>query len=71
MYRLEIGKMKYKYLVGNYTVGIISKQSHQKYFRTIREIRGSNDPTGISNGSADSKVTGEEIAAYVLKHRLL
>jgi hypothetical protein len=70
MYCLEIGKMKYRYLVGNYTIGIITPK-HQKYFRTIREIRGSNDPTGISNGSADSRVTGEEIAAYILKHKLL
>jgi hypothetical protein len=71
MYCLEIGKMKYRYLVGSFTVGIISKLSHQKYFRTIYEIRGSIEPTGISNGTADAKITGEEITAYILKHKLL
>lgn len=71
MYRFEVGNFKYKYLVGPYTVGIITP-SGKKHFRTIKEVR--NDSVAapaVENGTADNRLTADEVAAYVIKHRLL
>ena len=72
MYRFSIKGAEYSYLVGSSTVGIISATSHKKYFRTIEEVRGSRTTpeTGIQNGTSDSRLTADEIAAYVTEHQL-
>ncbi len=72
MYHFDIGKLHYKYLIGPYTVGIITP-SAQKHFRTIREVRGgrTTETMDIKNGSSDNLLTAEEVAAYVLKHKLI
>lgn len=70
MYHFDIGKLHYKYLVGPYTVGIITP-SAQKHFRTIREVRGDRPELVNFDGSSDNRLTAEEIAAYVLKHKLV
>lgn len=71
MFKIEIGKLKYTYLVGAHTVGIIPPSRH-KHIATIQEVRGDrkNPHTGVNNGSCDSILLPEEIAAYILKLRL-
>lgn len=78
MYKFEIAApglnkppLKYTYLVGAYTVGIITP-SRKRFHLPISEVSGRlfGDRTGIEDGTADSRLTVDEIAAYVLKHNL-
>lgn len=78
MYEFELnfveGKkpLKYRYLPGAYTVGIITP-SRKKHLFPIHEVTGrkENHRQGTENGLADSRISPEEIAAFVIKNRLL
>jgi len=72
MTNIEIGKLKYKYLVGTYTVGIITP-SRKRHMRRIDEVSGrpANSHTGIEDGTSINRLTPEEVAAYVIKHKLI
>ncbi len=67
MYRIEIGKGIYTYLVGNHTVAIItpSRKKHIAYLHAVRDEKLSENR--IQNGTADGRIAPEEIVAYVLK----
>jgi|GEM_PF-6317545 len=70
MYRIVIGKGTYKYIVGNYTIAIItpSKKKHLALLSAVRDEKLSQNRT--QNGTADGRISPEEIVAYVLKHDL-
>ncbi len=70
MYHIELGSLKYKYLVGNHTVAIItpSKKKHVTPIESVRNEEFSSNRT--QNGTADGRISPEEIAAYVLKLKL-
>jgi hypothetical protein len=78
MYKIEISAnpdkppLKYTYLVGAYTVGIITP-SRKRYFFPIHVVSGRpfGSRIGENDGFADSRLSPNEIAAYVIKHRLL
>ena len=63
--------LKYVYLVGAYTVGIITP-SRKRFFYPIHEVTGrkENSRTGTNNGFADSRLHPDELAAFVLKNKL-
>ena len=72
MYNLTLPNiLVYRYIIGSTTIGIITP-TNKKYFRTITEVKGNRKSadTGIDNGSCDCKLSPEEIASYVLKHKL-
>jgi hypothetical protein len=71
MYHIEIGTLKYRYLVGTYTVGIITP-SRKRHLLRIDQVTGrpAGSRTGVNNGTADSRLTPEEVAEYVLKNKL-
>jgi hypothetical protein len=78
MYKIEIAApglnkppLKYTYLVGAYTVGIITP-SRKRYFYPIHEVSGRpfGSRIGENDGFADSRLHPNEIAAFVLKHGL-
>jgi len=71
MHKIQVGKGYYSYIVGNHTVGIVSP-TRVKHTATIVKVRnGLTGPTGIMNGLSDSRVTPEEIAAYITAQRLV
>ena len=75
MYYFEIGKLKYSYLVGPHTVGIITP-SRKKYLVPIVQIHVVAQEASVGeivspNGTADCRITATEIAAYVLDGKLL
>jgi len=71
MNNIEIGTLKFKYLVGTYTVGIITP-SRKRVVLRIDEVSGrpANSRTGLNNGTCDSRLTPEEVAEYCIKNRL-
>jgi hypothetical protein len=77
MYKIEISAnpdkpaLKYTYLVGAYTVGIITP-SRKRHFYPIHEVTGRpfGHRIGENNGLADSRLHPDEVAAFVLKHNL-
>jgi len=77
MYKIEISgnpnrqPLKYTYLVGAYTVGIVTP-SRKRYFFPIHEVSGRpfGSRIGQNDGSADSRLHPNEIAAFVVKHEL-
>ena len=71
MYHIEVMGLKWCYLVGVHNVGIVSP-TRKSYVRRIDEISGrpANSTTGIKNGTADSRLTPEEVISYVLEHKL-
>lgn len=78
MYKIQIaGKdtkrapLTYTYLVGAYTVGIITP-SRKRYNFPIHEVTGrkENSRTGTNNGFADSRLHPDELAAFVLSRGL-
>lgn len=72
MYYIEVLGLKYRYLVGIHNVGIVSP-TRKRYLRRIDEVSGraAGTRTGINNGTSDSRLTPEEVAAYVIKNKLL
>lgn len=78
MYEFELSfvegrkPLKYRYLPGAYTVGIITP-SRKKHLLPIHEVTGrkENHRQGTENGLADSRISPEEVAAYVIKHKLV
>lgn len=78
MYHFEIGNvegkapLKYRYLPGSYTVGIITP-SRKRHVFPIHEVTGrrENHRQGTENGLADSRISPEDVAAFVIKHKLL
>lgn len=70
MYHIEIGTLKYRYLVGAYNVGIITP-SRKRHLVLLKDVQNPavrlDDP---KNGSADDRCSPEEVAAYVLTNNL-
>jgi hypothetical protein len=77
MYKFEIAAkegaapLKYTYLVGNHTVGIITP-SRQRLEFPISEVSGrpENHRLPGNNGTPDSRLHPDEIAAFVIKRNL-
>ena len=77
MYKFEIaakeGKapLRYTYLVGAYTVGIITP-SRKRFTFPIHEVSGRPEGHRLpdSNGTADTRLHPNEVAAFVLKRNL-
>jgi hypothetical protein len=70
MYRITVGKWDYRYMVGPYTVGIITP-TRQKHIASIADVRqGATGPTGVTNGSADARILPDEVAEYILAQGL-
>ncbi len=66
MYRITVGKWDYHYIVGPYTVGIITP-TRQKFMAALADVRqGATGPTGLDNGTADSRVLPDEVASYII-----
>jgi hypothetical protein len=72
MHIITIGNLTFKYIVGVYTVGIVTP-SRKSCIRDIEEVSGRprGGRTGIENGTADNRLTPEEVAGYCLKNKLL
>lgn len=66
MYRLEIGKRSYRYLVGSAVVAIITPEG-KKYLRKLNEIQSSAEKR-IQNGTSDGRLSPDEVADYILKN---
>ena len=69
MYLIHIKKLKYKYVVGQYTVGIIAP-SGQKYVVRLGKVQ-QKGLIRTPNGTADARVTPEEITHFILHNRLV
>jgi hypothetical protein len=77
MYKFEIAvkegrvPLKYTYLVGNHTVGIITPSRKRLQF-SIHEVSGRPESHRLPNndGTPDSRLHPDEIAAFVIKHNL-
>ena len=77
MYKFEIAvkegraPLKYTYLVGNHTVGIITPSRKRHQF-PIHEVSGRPEMSRLPNsdGSSDSRLHPDEIAAFVIKHNI-
>jgi len=69
-YRIMFGSLKYTYFVGNHTVAILppSKKKHLASFAAIASEELSSNRS--QNGTADGRISPEEVAAYILKHNL-
>ena len=71
MHKIQVGKGYYSYIVGNFSVGIISP-TRVKLMASIAKVRkGKTGPTGIMNGLSDNRVTPEEVAAFITEQRLV
>lgn len=72
MYRIQIGKKNYTYLVGNHTAAIIPPSGKwvKDSFDAFREASKDISVIHIQNGTADGRIAAEEVAAYVLKHKI-
>ena len=70
MYRIQIGKKNYTYLVGNHTAAIIPPSGKwvEASFDAFREAAKDISVIHIQNGTADGRIAPEEVVAYVLKH---
>ncbi len=70
MYRIQIGKGLYTYLIGNQTVAIISpsRKKLEVTFAVLKEAFAGTPITYIQNGTSDGRIAPEEIVAYVLKY---
>jgi len=66
--------LKYQYLVGNHTVGIITPKRKRFTVRIgdiLREANGLfQNEAKPEAGSSDTRVPPESVAAYVMKHKL-
>ena len=77
MYKFEIAvkegrvPLKYTYLVGNHTVGIITP-SRKRLQLPIHEVSGRREGNRLPNndGTPDSRLHPDEIAAFVIKNNL-
>ena len=70
MYKIEVSGLVYKYIVGSYSAGIISP-SGKKHLVNLRVIRDPEIVDRGHNGSSDDRLMPSEVAAYVLKNKLL
>lgn len=64
MHRITVGKWTFRYIVGPFTVGIITP-TRKKHVASIAAVRQGRRVT-----SQDYRVAPEEIAAYIVKERL-
>lgn len=70
MYTFEIGSLKYRYVVGSYNCGIITP-SRKRIMVLLADIQ--NPSVRVDepkNGSADDRLSPEEVAAYVIANKL-
>lgn len=75
MYYIEIGgkpdgtqRLKFSYIIGAFTVGIITP-SRKKHVFKITEVSGRLENPRLG-GNSDSRLTPDELAAFVIKHKL-
>ena len=68
MYRLIIGKLKYTYLVSHHVIAILTSTG-QKYVFPLKKVQ-SNSKFRIQNGTADGRISAEEVAAFILRRHL-
>lgn len=68
MHNLEIVGMQFRYLAGIHSVGIISPRG-RKYKFPLNVVQ-SNPKFRIQNGTSDSRIAPEEVAAFIAKHHL-
>jgi hypothetical protein len=69
---IEIGKWKYKYCVGPFTVGIIPPSGH-KHCATIEKVQGDGKLAETRNsqtGTGDGRVSPDEVAAYIVAQNI-
>jgi hypothetical protein len=68
MYNINIAGFDYRYIIGPYSVGIITP-SRKRHVVGLNEIC---NPLTVrpTNGSADDRVSAEEVTAYVLDRKL-
>jgi len=69
MYNIEVLGMKFRYVVGSFSVGIVSSKG-KKHTVGLDDIRNPEVTCRGHNGSSDDRLTPSEVAAYVLKNKL-
>src|SRR5271157_2455327 len=77
MYKFELAAaegqppLRYTYLVGGHIVGIITP-SRKRFVFPIHEVSGrpENHRQGTNNGTPDSRLHPDEIAAFVVKRNI-
>jgi hypothetical protein len=74
MYKVEflIGEktVKYQYLVGPYTIGIIT-QKGKKFIVPLQDVKANfKGEKTVEPGTADIKVSPQEVVAYILERRI-
>ena len=69
-YRMLIGKGLFTYFVGNHHIAIIPP-SRKKHVTRLAFVQNEELSSNRSqNGTADGRISPEEVAAYVLKNNL-
>lgn len=69
MYNIEIAGMKYRYIVGPFSIGIVTP-SRKRYIVPMMDILNPFLSRHPKNGSADDRLSPDEVAAYVLRCKL-
>jgi len=66
MHKILVGGKVYSYIVGPYTIGIVTP-TRVKHLASLKTVRfGKTGPTGVpSNGMPDYRVTPDEIVDYI------
>ena len=67
----EKAPLRYRYLVGSHTVGIITP-TRKKHLYLIAEVSGRpyGSRAGAEDGTADSRLSPAEVASFVLRNGL-
>jgi hypothetical protein len=68
LYKLEIGKLKYKYLASPHVIAIITPNRKIRIY-PLEKVQ-SNPKFRVQNGTSDGRIAPEEVAAFILRHRL-
>jgi hypothetical protein len=68
LYKLEVGKLKYKYLASPHIIAIIAPS--RKIRKYPLHVVQSNPKFRVQNGTSDGIISPEEVAAFILRHRL-
>ena len=68
LYKLDIGKLQYKYLASPHVIAIITPSRRIRKFPLYRVQ--SNPKFRVQNGTSDGIISPEEVAAFILRHRL-
>jgi hypothetical protein len=68
LYKLDIGNLQYKYLASPHVIAIITPKRKKRVYK-LEEVQ-SNPKFRIQNGTSDSIIAPEEVAAFILRRRL-